>query len=159
MPVPEPYVVRQNYIHEPKPIRVIVIGAGISGIAFAYKAKSLENITYTIYEKNSDVGGTWYESRYPGCSCDIPAHSYSYPWVGNPNWSKVYVGSEEIFEFYKGEAKKYGVYEHTQFEHTVVGAEWLEVESKWRVSVRDDKTGEVKVDEAEVVLNCAGVLK
>jgi cation diffusion facilitator CzcD-associated flavoprotein CzcO len=89
LPEPEKYVVQDQYIFTPKPIRVIVIGAGISGIAFAYKALSLENVEYVIYEKNADVGGTWLESRYPGCSCDIPAHSYSYPWVGNPNWSKV----------------------------------------------------------------------
>lgn len=83
------YVVPDQYIGKPKPAKVIVIGAGISGIAFAYKAQSLENIDYTVYEKNADVGGTWLEARYPGCSCDIPAHSYTYPWVGNPDWSRV----------------------------------------------------------------------
>lgn len=89
LPEADEYFVRDEHIFTPKLVRVIVIGAGISGIAFAYKALSLENVEYVIYEKNSDVGGTWLESRYPGCSCDIPAHSYSYPWVGNPNWSKV----------------------------------------------------------------------
>lgn len=87
--VPTPYSVAENHIGESKPIKIIVIGAGISGIAFSYKAQSLENVEYVIYEKNSDVGGTWFEARYPGCSCDIPAHSYSYPWVGNPEWSQV----------------------------------------------------------------------
>jgi cation diffusion facilitator CzcD-associated flavoprotein CzcO len=81
--------VSDQYIGKPKAIKVIVIGAGISGIAFAYKAQFLENVEYVVYEKNADVGGTWLESRYPGCSCDIPAHSYSYPWIGNPEWSKV----------------------------------------------------------------------
>lgn len=83
------YMVADQYIGKPNPIKIIVIGAGISGIAFAYKIQALENIEYTIYEKNSDVGGTWLESRYPGCSCDIPAHSYSYPWASNPEWSRV----------------------------------------------------------------------
>ncbi len=83
------FAVREQTIAVARPVRVIVIGAGISGIAFAYKAQFLENVEYVIYEKNVDVGGTWFESRYPGCSCDIPAHSYSYPWVANPEWSKV----------------------------------------------------------------------
>ncbi|PGH03066.1 hypothetical protein AJ80_08761 [Polytolypa hystricis UAMH7299] len=52
------YVVKDQYIHQLKQVRVIVVGAGISGIAFAYKAKSLENVEYVIYEKNTDVGGT-----------------------------------------------------------------------------------------------------
>ena len=43
---------------------------------------TLENVAFTIYEKNSDVGGTWLESRYPGVSCDVPAHAYTYTWAG-----------------------------------------------------------------------------
>ncbi|KAK3367748.1 flavin-binding monooxygenase [Podospora didyma] len=151
-------IVLDQPIFKPRPIRVIVVGAGISGIAFAYKAQFLENVEFVIYEKNADVGGTWLESRYPGCSCDIPAHSYSYPWVGNPNWSKVYVGAEEIWDFYRGEAKKYGVYEHAKFNHRVVGAEWNDAHGRWTVTVEDLKTGEISEDSAEVVLNCAGVL-
>lgn len=82
-------VARDYYLGKTRPIKAIAIGAGISGIAFAYKVQKLENVQFTIYEKNSDVGGTWLESQYPGCSCDVPAHSYSYSWTGNPNWSGV----------------------------------------------------------------------
>lgn len=89
LPTTNGFAVSDQHIHKPRYIKVIVIGAGISGIAFSYKAQFLDEVEYVIYEKNADVGGTWLESRYPGCSCDIPAHSYSYPWVGNPNWSKV----------------------------------------------------------------------
>ncbi|KAK3323137.1 flavin-binding monooxygenase [Cercophora scortea] len=156
--VETPSIVQNHHLGKPKPVRVIVIGAGISGIAFAYKAQFLENVEYVIYEKNADVGGTWLESRYPGCSCDIPAHSYSYPWVGNPNWSKVYVGAEEIFEFYREKAQEYKVYEHAKFNHKVLGAEWNEETGKWTVKVQDLVSGEVSEDSAEVVLNCAGVL-
>ncbi|KAK2750490.1 hypothetical protein FQN55_002090 [Onygenales sp. PD_40] len=155
---PETYVVKGDYIHQPKPIKIIVIGAGISGIAFAYKAKTLENVEYTIYEKNAEVGGTWLESRYPGCSCDIPAHSYSYPWVGNPEWSKVYAGAEELWNFYRDRAEEYGVYERAKFEHQVAGATWNEDSGKWTVKVENLKTGEMVEDSADVVINCAGVL-
>ncbi len=71
-------------------LRLICIGAGLAGIAAAYKyQKDLENVDFTIYEKNEEVGGTWYENRYPGCACDIPAHAYTYSWEGNPNWSRL----------------------------------------------------------------------
>ncbi|RFU27187.1 hypothetical protein B7463_g9146, partial [Scytalidium lignicola] len=155
---PEQYVVKDQYIAKPRPIRIITIGAGISGIAFAYKARSLEDVEYVIYEKNADVGGTWLESRYPGCSCDIPAHSYSYPWIGNPNWSKVYVGAEEIWNFYRDRAQEYGVYEHTKFNHKVVGAEWNEEAGMWTVRVENVLTGKILEDSAEVVINCTGAL-
>jgi len=42
-----------------KPIKVVCIGAGISGLCLAYKmAKGLESFALTIYEKNADIGGT-----------------------------------------------------------------------------------------------------
>ncbi|KAL6355855.1 hypothetical protein LRP88_09438 [Fusarium phalaenopsidis] len=76
-------------IHQPRPMRVICIGAGISGIAAAYKAqRDLINTEFIIYEKDEDVGGTWLENRYPGCACDIPSHSYTFSWEGNPDWTR-----------------------------------------------------------------------
>lgn len=59
-----------------RPLRVIVIGAGFSGINCAIRIpQRLRNVDLTIYEKNADVGGTWYENRYPGCACDVPGTS------------------------------------------------------------------------------------
>ena len=56
------YTVADHGIHEPRPMRLICIGAGIAGIAAAYKYQhQLENTEFTIYEKNGDVGGTWLE--------------------------------------------------------------------------------------------------
>lgn len=43
-------------------MRLICIGAGVAGIAAAYKYQhQLENVEFQIYEKNEDVGGTWLE--------------------------------------------------------------------------------------------------
>lgn len=48
-------------------LKVLTIGAGVSGIELAYHIqKHCENVEHVIYEKNSDIGGTWYENRYPG---------------------------------------------------------------------------------------------
>lgn len=52
----------------PRPVKIIAIGAGFSGlsIARAVHAGKLANASITVYEKNAGVGGTWYENRYPG---------------------------------------------------------------------------------------------
>lgn len=78
-------------VHKPRQMRVICIGAGLSGIAAAYKYQERlkTNASFVIYEKNNDVTGTWLENRYPGCACDIPAHGYTYSWEGNPEWSRL----------------------------------------------------------------------
>lgn len=49
-----------------RPLKVIVVGAGASGIAFAkFSREELQNVEIVIYEKNADIGGTWLENRYP----------------------------------------------------------------------------------------------
>lgn len=70
-----------------------------------------------------------------------------------------YAGAEEIWKFYKGEAEKCGVYKHTKFGHRVISAVWSDTDAKWTVTVEDLATGHISEDRAEVVLNCAGVLK
>jgi hydroxyversicolorone monooxygenase len=35
---------------------------------------------HVIYEKNADVGGTWFQNTYPGVMCDVPAHIYTFIW-------------------------------------------------------------------------------
>lgn len=62
----------------PAPISVVCIGAGVSGIATAIRVQeTMSNYEFDIYEKNEDLGGTWYENRYPGCACDVPGKSKS----------------------------------------------------------------------------------
>jgi hypothetical protein len=46
--------------------KIIVVGAGASGLDFAkYQKDKLENVETVIYEKNHEVSGTWIENRYP----------------------------------------------------------------------------------------------
>ena len=48
-------------------IRVLSIGAGLTGIMNAYyMQKQLQNVEHVIYDKNEDIGGTWLDNRYPG---------------------------------------------------------------------------------------------
>ena len=60
-----------------QPFSVAVIGAGMSGLAAAHRLRQA-GIDVTVFEKNDDVGGTWFENTYPGCRVDVPNHLYSY---------------------------------------------------------------------------------
>jgi len=54
-------------IHAERHIDIICVGAGASGLLMAYKLqKHFSNFTLTVFEKNPEVSGTWYENRYPG---------------------------------------------------------------------------------------------
>lgn len=59
-------------IDEGRPLRIVVIGAGISGILSCIRFRQrIPNIEICVYEKNPDIGGTWFENRYPGCACGM----------------------------------------------------------------------------------------
>jgi cation diffusion facilitator CzcD-associated flavoprotein CzcO len=48
-------------------VDIICIGAGASGLLQAYKIqKHFQNMSITVFEKNAEVSGTWYENKYPG---------------------------------------------------------------------------------------------
>jgi len=41
--------------------------------------------SFTIFEQNEDVGGTWNVNTYPGCACDVESHLYSLSFEQNPS--------------------------------------------------------------------------
>lgn len=54
-------------IHNARKMRVICVGAGLSGLCFAYKLqRSFEDFTLQIFERNEGISGVWFNNRYPG---------------------------------------------------------------------------------------------
>jgi hypothetical protein len=59
------YEVLDQYHSEESKIRVASVGAGASGLCFAYKMERMltpGTWDLTLYEKNDQLGGTWYEN-------------------------------------------------------------------------------------------------
>lgn len=57
--------IRDSPVENFRPMRVIVIGAGFSGIYCGVRIpERLRNVDLCIYDKNAGVGGTWFENRY-----------------------------------------------------------------------------------------------
>ncbi|KAJ3460234.1 hypothetical protein MRS44_011101 [Fusarium solani] len=152
--LPKPRVV-ENF----RPISVIIIGAGFSGIYCGIRIpERLRNVKLTIYEKNSGIGGTWYENRYPGCACDIPSHSYQYTFAPNPNWSQSHAPGPEILQYLESVTKRYSVDRFIKTSHKVLDATWDEKTSQWHVTVKNLQTGETLEDRADVVISARGTL-
>jgi 4-hydroxyacetophenone monooxygenase len=51
--------------------KVGIIGTGLSGLNAAVHLKRA-GIPFVVFEKNPEVGGTWFENRYPGARVDSP---------------------------------------------------------------------------------------
>lgn len=66
-PVLDPsYKLLEQPIGTRRPIRVISLGAGYSGLMMGImynERMKHQNIDFVIYERNEDLGGTWFENR------------------------------------------------------------------------------------------------
>jgi cation diffusion facilitator CzcD-associated flavoprotein CzcO len=142
----------------PQRLKIIHVGAGAGGLLFAHKAENaLKNFELICYEKNSVPGGTWYENKYPGCACDIPAHTYTFPFEANPEWSGYYSYSDEIEDYFRKFAKKYGVAKYIQLQTEVVAATWDEKTEHWDVDLKR-KDGSAFTDTCDVLVNGSGII-
>ncbi|PMD30016.1 FAD/NAD(P)-binding domain-containing protein [Hyaloscypha variabilis F] len=152
------YRVTEQPLFAKRHIRLVCVGAGATGLEVAYKAERfLQDVEIQIYEKNNDVGGTWLENRYPGCTCDIPSHSYQFPWARNSNWTQFYSSSEEIWRYFKSVAIKFGLEKYVKFEHKIKTAKWNEERGVWDLTVQAPD-GSKFLDHCEILVNGSGVL-
>ncbi|OAL18058.1 hypothetical protein AYO22_10980 [Fonsecaea multimorphosa] len=167
------YALSQVPMGKPRKLKVIVAGAGISGLCFAHEVQSgsIQAVDLTIYEKNSSVGGTWFENRYPGCACDIPIHNYQFSWAPYPYFSSYYAGSGEIRNYLERVADQFELRQHIKTSHKIVGAMWQPDRQRWHVTVRrtdgrdlvvssrteaDTEAGETFVEECDIFVNACG---
>lgn len=139
--------------------RVLVIGAGMSGILAAHRLQQA-GIPYVIVEKNHDVGGTWLENTYPGCRVDNPNHNYSYAFAQRHDWPLHYSTQEVLLDYFRRCADAFGVREHVRFGTEVVAAEWSDDDRRWSVRVRaaDGSGGGEEVLVADAVISAVGQL-
>ncbi|KAF5684530.1 sterigmatocystin biosynthesis monooxygenase stcW [Fusarium circinatum] len=154
----------QHPLHDKsqRPLKVIIVGAGPSGIAALIELKKLSHVEISCFEKNADVGGTWLETRYPGAACDVASHAYQYSFDYKTDWSRHFSPAEEIGEYFISVAKKHHLYNKITFNSRVIGAEWDDNTGLWRVQVaRDISPGSDAVVEdhhAHVFINAGGIL-
>ncbi|KPM38154.1 hypothetical protein AK830_g8413 [Neonectria ditissima] len=146
-----------RFIDEPRSLRVAVIGGGLSGIlAGVLLPKKVPGIKLTIYEKNADLGGTWFENVYPGVRCDIPSHVYQSTFDPKTDWSDQFAPGHEIRDYWQGIARKHDVYQYAKLKHQVQDTAWDDKEGVWVITEKNLETGEVKEEKAEFVLSSIG---
>ncbi|KAG0015746.1 hypothetical protein BGZ80_009652 [Entomortierella chlamydospora] len=121
--------------------------------------RELQLTTYTIFELESDVGGTWLSNTYPGCQSDAPVHIYSYSFAPNYEFSKKFVPQSEIQAYLRATAKTYNIYDKIQFQTRISSMRWHEGRNKWILHWIKSTTGEEGYHDFDVVIHAAGVLR
>ncbi|MBN9568825.1 MAG: NAD(P)/FAD-dependent oxidoreductase, partial [Alphaproteobacteria bacterium] len=137
-------------------LNVVVAGAGMSGILAAIQLKQA-GISFTLIERNADVGGTWYENIYPGCRVDSQNHIYSYSFIANHDWPQHFSTQGVLLAYFKDCVDKFGLHDHLRLNTSVEKAVFDSAARKWQVHTKD-ADGKRTIITADAVITAVGQL-
>ncbi|WP_280236087.1 flavin-containing monooxygenase [Nocardia cyriacigeorgica] len=137
-----------------EPLDVAIIGAGFAGIGTAIRLRQKGITDFAIFERGTEVGGTWRDNTYPGAACDIPSRLYSYSFAPNPDWSHTYSGSSEILGYIDAMVDEFGLRPRIRFGHNVTGIVFDEASGLWNL----DLSGRRRRVRARTVVLASGPL-
>ena len=118
---------------KPRPRRIAIIGGGPGGLCAGVRLRAAGYEDFTIFEASAGVGGTWYNTRYPGLACDVQSHLYAFSFAPNPDWSRTYVTQPEICDYMGRVADEFGLRPHLRLNTKVTEAHWDEPAAEWRL--------------------------
>src|SRR3954463_5562901 len=119
---------------EPRHVKVGIVGAGFAGLGMAIRLKQRGINDFVVWERDAEVGGTWWANTYPGCQCDVPSHLYSFSFALNPDWGRTYATQPEIERYIQDVTDRYGLRPHIRTDCAVLDARWDAASDRWHVT-------------------------
>ena len=136
--------------------KVLVIGAGFSGLCAAHRLQEL-GIAFEVIDKNAELGGTWFENSYPEAGVDTPNHFYSYSFAPNLGWSSNYAKRDEVWQYQRRVATDLGLLRHIRFNTEATALQWHEDRQQWQIDSREPD-GSPRTRWADAVITAVGQL-
>ena len=122
---------------------VVIVGAGVAGI---YQIKQLidRGVRATVLEANADLGGTWYNNRYPGARFDSESFTYGYSFsrelLDEWHWTEQFSPQPETLRYLNYVADKFALRKHMQFGRRVEAMVFDDNTDTWSLRLQDGKT-------------------
>lgn len=120
--------------------QVVIIGAGLSGI---YQIKRLADlgVRATVLDANDDLGGTWYNNRYPGARFDSESYTYGYSFsqevLDEWDWTEKHSAQPETLAYLNYVADKFELRKYMQFGCRVDSMVFYEDTNTWMLRLSD----------------------
>lgn len=125
-----------------EPVDAIIIGAGVTGI---YQLKRLRDLGLNaiVLEASANLGGTWFNNRYPGARFDSESVSYGYSFsrevLDEWHWKERFSGQPENLRYLNFVADKFDLRKHMTFNFRVASAKFDDARNLWTVTGEDGR--------------------
>lgn len=140
----------------PTGFRVVIIGAGLSGLCMALKLAAA-GIDFVILEKDDDLGGTWLENVYPGCGVDTPGHLYTFSFAPNPEITRYFAKRDEVQDYIQRLASEFDLRPFIRFNTEVRQARYQNADGNWHIDIRA-ADGSAESLTADVLISAVGMV-
>lgn len=137
--------------------RVVIIGAGMSGILAAHRL-SQAGVDVQIIEKNAEVGGTWLENTYPGCRVDSANHVYSYSFAQRHDWPLHFSTQNVLLDYFRWCADRFDIRDKVRFNTEVASMQWDQETQQWKIETDNTLTRVKGTVWANAVISAVGQL-
>jgi cation diffusion facilitator CzcD-associated flavoprotein CzcO len=131
-------------------LRIAIIGAGPAGLAAGHELLARGFSNFTLYEATDAVGGTWHIHTYPGLACDVWAHSYTFSYRPNPDWTASFAEQPEIEGYLQRCAEEFGLTPRIRLNARIASVRY-QGDGIWRLETEGGETFE-----CNVVINAMG---
>ena len=132
---------------------IVIVGAGLSGLAIAIQLVRSGVRDFTIIEQSDAVGGTWRDNTYPGSGCDVPSHLYSFSFSPKSDWTRRFAEQPEILSYAERCVQRFRLGPHLRLGTTVQRADLDEAGRRWRLVVTS-ADGEEQIEADDVIFAC-----
>jgi cation diffusion facilitator CzcD-associated flavoprotein CzcO len=145
----------------PEEVDVVIVGAGISGIAMARQiGVEHPHLKYAVLESRDRIGGTWDLFRYPGIRSDSGMGTFAYsfrPWPGEGHFGR----GQAIREYLEETASACGIDRHIRFGRRVTGADWDSESARWTVTLNGPSaaSGSGQTVRCRFLVGCTGYFR
>ena len=123
-----------NASSQPENVDVLVVGMGFAGMYILHCLRR-RGLTARAFEAGSDVGGTWYWNRYPGCRGDFDSVQYSYNFSDELTreweWTEKFAAQPELLRYANHVADRFDLRRDAKFDTRVTSAVFDDETNLW----------------------------
>jgi dimethylaniline monooxygenase (N-oxide forming) len=121
---------------------IAIIGFGVSGIACCRWALHY-GFSPTVYEKNSNLGGSWFTKSYPNVQLQTNKYSYNFSDIPMKSSVSLYPTLDEVQNYLDEYVDYHDLKKYVHFSTEIISIEIFE--NKWKIKFIENNIEQIKI--------------